>query len=650
MMKAIRVIVSMMKMTLLAGCICFLFHSKTYARQRDSYQVQTAAIKERIKAAEGFSTEYPDSALHIFLDILAQSKKLNYSDGFVSAHLNLGNAYAAKGDYTKAFTSINTAIEYCKLSGRETQHLATLYNNKASIYLFQGKYPEAMDNFSLAIDATEKYTSNFPVDQLYCNIGLVLYYLKEFDKALYYLDKAETSVRKKSNSSDLLAAVLLNKGIVYGMTEQYDKGRKYFKEVEEIALKNNNYSALTTCYVNLGNIDLAQKNNRQAIAYYEKAARIKNQMNPYYYNLAILSLGRVYYEVKEYAAAKRYLEQSLKTAAQTGITRDEVQSHNGLALVHAALGNYKEAYEHSKEELTLKDSLQSKEKLEAINQTEAKFRTALKDKEIFRHQLLIKSQSEKISRKNLLILVIASVGSVLVLIFVVVYYKFRHKQRLQKKQMQILLQQQEIARLRAIMNGEEKERTRIARELHDGIMVRFSAVQMNLSALTVRPEVSSQSLNDIAGQLHAATSDLRKTAHHLMPDMLLEEGLKDALSYFIKSIQGVSGLEIHFICYDALPELDAEMALSIYRVVQELLQNVLKHARATSCIVQLDYNEGVLLITVEDNGKGIDRNKIVENKGLGFKSIRARVNAYNGTMEIDSSEGEGTSIYLEFKV
>lgn len=149
-------------------------------------------------------------------------------------------------------------------------------------------------------------------------------------------------------------------------------------------------------------------------------------------------------------------------------------------------------------------------------------------------------------------------------------------------------------------------------------------------------------------QLNHAVVRLRQTAHNLMPDALLEEGLPSAIRYFCNGVAKTSGLHIRFEQHDTLPEMPIEAQTNLYRITQELIQNAIKHASATEILVSLNYREGILNLSVEDNGKGFSDAEVSD--GLGLKSIRNRLKAMNGHMEISKLPESGTVVLVELRV
>src|SRR5690606_4014938 len=187
---------------------------------------------------------------------------------------------------------------------------------------------------------------------------------------------------------------------------------------------------------------------------------------------------------------------------------------------------------------------------------------------------------------------------------------------------------------------------RLARELHDGIGGMLTAMKMNLStARRKAPELTlNPSLTELMHMLEDTSSEVRKTAHNLMPDVLVQHALPEALMIFCNHIH--KELETELSCQGDFTQLDKATELMLYRMVQELMQNVLKHASATRASIELIIYEGKLLLTVEDNGIGFDANE--ENKGFGLQNLRYRVAALQGKISITSEKNSSTIVHLEF--
>ncbi|HVW99545.1 MAG TPA: sensor histidine kinase, partial [Candidatus Babeliaceae bacterium] len=328
-------------------------------------------------------------------------------------------------------------------------------------------------------------------------------------------------------------------------------------------------------------------------------------------------------------------------------------------MVYAATGQYKKAYDYVCQVFKLHDSVMYGKKNKAVRVLEIKYKTAEKDKElaqqqllIDKKQLLISQQENYIKTKNTWIGSIAGGMLLLTALFTSVYISNRRKRTLQNNKIQLLQQGNDIDKLKATIKGEENERLRMARELHDGISSQLSAVKINFSAIQRKYHelIYDSSFSNGIEQLKDILTELRKTAHNLSPDILHEGGLSEALRVFCNKISASTNIDIIFQQYGTAPLLDYDFELAIYRMVQELVQNVVKHAKATKALVQLDIENDILSITVEDNGTGMPKDILQSTEGMGLRQIKNRVNSMGGKLDIQTYANEGTAIYIEYNI
>jgi signal transduction histidine kinase len=207
-----------------------------------------------------------------------------------------------------------------------------------------------------------------------------------------------------------------------------------------------------------------------------------------------------------------------------------------------------------------------------------------------------------------------------------------------------LKQEKELGYLKAMIAGEEKERTRLARELHDGIGGMLAAAKMGLGAIKNADDTAA--LANMMRLLSDTATEVRQTAHNLMPDILTRNSLKDALLLYCADINLHSGLEIDLQFYGGPEAMNKSAELILYRIAQELVQNIVKHAHATEAVMQIIQDGSRLNLIVEDNGIGFEQQEV--DKGFGLQNLQFRVQALQGYISITSAKGKGTSVYIEF--
>lgn len=293
----------------------------------------------------------------------------------------------------------------------------------------------------------------------------------------------------------------------------------------------------------------------------------------------------------------------------------------------------------------LKDSLQQQEMDLRINDLEIRHRTLEQEKKILTLQAMGEAREKTLQQaRNRQLLLGSLTGLILLGILFFVFY-YRNKRKIIRQELAQARQQQRITAYTSMLEGQEQERLRLARELHDGLGGTLTALKIRLDQITQRP--SSEAVATSARRLETAIADLRQISRNMMPETLLRYGLTDALKDFFETARQ-SGLQVHFHHYGLEQLTHNTTQLMVYRIIQELATNVVRHARATSMLVQATLEDGLLLITVEDNGIGF--NTATAYTGAGLTNVRARVDYLNGKTEIISRENSGTVINIECRL
>ncbi|PTT28009.1 two-component sensor histidine kinase, partial [Chryseobacterium sp. HMWF028] len=244
----------------------------------------------------------------------------------------------------------------------------------------------------------------------------------------------------------------------------------------------------------------------------------------------------------------------------------------------------------------------------------------------------------------------------IVLILLLLYaYKQRAKSIKRRDELHTLAMEKEkqnskISTLTALLEGQEQERGRLARDLHDGLGGLLSGTKHQLSYLNPhQSENIEEGISKSIEQIDGAVEELRRVAHNLMPDLLMKYGLDVAIQEFASRISN-NALEIHTEFINYSNSISQEKQLIIYRIIQELVNNAIKHANTSEIIIQISEEENVLNLTVEDNGKGFEPANLNMIKTAGFHNIELRVQFLKGTMNITSEPNIGTSIELQIPI
>jgi len=574
---------------------------------------------------------------------LKKSIQINYDYGIATSLMGLGVLNCHNGEYEKGIGYYKQAYYYC-YKCPEKQYRVLIWSNMAGPYYRQGNINAASFCLYKALEEIRK--NNIKVNALlayiYSDVGALWINNNKNDRARFYLRKAIALTAKKQT---YIPYIYLNLANTYN-GENADSFYTYCEKELELGKKYNSKEAVMASYFSIGNCYINDYKPTIGIKYLDSGmAANDGNMSPITRREYYMYKGVAYKLLGDYKRAENFVNTALALEHQFKIKDNFLFFEDTmLANLYASDGNYAKAYDLQQAYYKVHDSLVQGAKDSVIDQLELQYRTAEMDKEIAQQQVNIKHQ-------NTLIIMISGVALFLVFLIVILYLIYKHRKRLQEEKIRTIEQEKEIDELKATLRGEEKERTRLARELHDGIMGQLSAIKLNLSFLKRKYELTNaKDFNEVLQNLDEASTDLRNTAHNLVPSSILYKGLAEAVHQYCEKLNQTSDLQIHFYLSNPLPKLDSYFKLSIYRIIQELMQNILKHANASEALVQINYCDTILSITIEDNGIGFDRNSLNDNGGIGLNNITDRVKALQGKIEFKSRKKGGTLIDIEFDI
>ena len=223
---------------------------------------------------------------------------------------------------------------------------------------------------------------------------------------------------------------------------------------------------------------------------------------------------------------------------------------------------------------------------------------------------------------------------------------------LQQEQIKFLERQQQVVSLQSMVNGQETERTRIAKDLHDGLGGLFSTIKMHFSSLQHENEnlKTNPLFSKSYDMVNTASEEVRRIAHNMMPEVLIKLGLVQASKELCNSISAGKLLQVSLQSYGMEKRLNASTEIMLFRIIQELLNNIIKHANATEAIIQFNRNDKRLSVTVEDNGRGFNLNETDDKTHAGLESVQNRVTYLNGKLSIESEKEIGTTVMMDFLI
>lgn len=618
----------------------------------------TAQIDSFLNYLSILTQSDPNSAEVLLQKMLNNCKVLNYNKGTAAVLANLGRICNIRGDNTGSITYYRMAQPYAESGFKNKALLAMFYNCLSAPFYnlsqFDSMYYYTTKAEKLIVGYKPKTLSDVVnMVGVYNNIGLLWAGVGSYDKTLHYLQKSldiNSSFPKNRERLDLDAGLLhSNIGMIFIEKKEFAAARMHLVKAEKLMPTN----AITQ--MGLGELETEANNHKAADNFFRNAIALSRQSQNYANIISSSTrLGISLFKQKDYKQAQSILQDVVKYSNNLGNIDMEntLEAYKTLASIAAVSGDHKLAYVYQLESSKLLDSMKLKDKLLALYALESELKNAENEKANASQRLQISQSKYKF---NLLLTIAVCAIAVTLGLFWMIHNSLRNKQRIHKNELSKLKQDDEIKALQSMMKGEEKERSRLAREIHDGIMVQFATIKMKMKSIpeiyehtNAKTFLNSDYYWQIVNQMEDATRDLRLTAHNLMPDLLLQGGLETAISYFCSSIKKNIAIEVEFQKVGNINLLDKEFELNVYRIVQELLQNAIKHSGASKILIQIALlSETQFSLTVEDNGNGFDTSQV--SKGLGMFSIANRLRVLNGNMDIYSKKGTGTSISIEFE-
>lgn len=270
-----------------------------------------------------------------------------------------------------------------------------------------------------------------------------------------------------------------------------------------------------------------------------------------------------------------------------------------------------------------------------------KYETASKEQQL-------KLQQATIRQQQTWNLILGGSAVALLLIGLLLYRNYNQKRKLQQQQIAELEKEKLLLATQSILKGQEEERSRMAKDLHDGLGGLLSGVKLQLGAMKgnlILSEEHARVFNNALGKLDESISEMRRVAHNMMPEALMKLGLQQALQDYCEGLSEGQSFKINTEFHGLEQRMTPSTEVVVYRIVQELLNNAVKHSGASVILAQVMRQENGLSITVEDNGRGFNKEEVIQ--GTGLKNIRSRVDYLQGQLDIQSVPGKGTSVHIE---
>lgn len=569
------------------------------------------------------------------------AKKSGLDEQYAKSFLILAAAYLEAGRLEECKEAATAGLSLSEEIGNKTYQYHA-HRNLGTVSRRQAHFDSALYHY-MACNKVAEQLNDTLLSASYSSLAAYYSTIKQLDKAEEFNLKA-LELRKKYNDSVDIANTYNNLGILNREWGNYKQALAYYKLAAEIYLASDNQSDIAYIYNDLGAVYSKMGRTDSGGYYLKKSIAIREEINelielPYTYNY----LGENYEREGDIKQAEQYIKKALGLAIQMGNNKQHYEALESLSDFFSRNRMYDSAYAYLQLYKNFRDSIRQLDNERLMEELYARYETELKEKKI-------QEQEFEIARKNYLLLagiIIVMAGGLLA------YSAYKRSKLKQQATLQAaVMKQQEIA-TRAVLEAEENERQRIAGDLHDGVGQMMSAAKINLVTIAddidFTTDAQKQRFENALKLVDDSCSEVRAVSHNIMPNALLRNSLAGAIRNFINRIdQHVIKINLHT---EGLNEkLDENMESMLYRVVQESVNNVIKHAGANTLDISLVRDDREVSITIEDNGKGFDTADQKKKEGIGMKNIKSRISFLKGTVEWDSAPGRGTVVSIHVPV
>ena len=589
-----------------------------------------------------------DQAYNAYTDARKKAQNLKNDTLCALADIGLGHVYETRGSLDSAEYFYNHALsdyEHIHDSlgiGQALLHLSMFYQTKVD-------YEKSL---LYALESYRIYKKLDPDHEYYIwalmNLGNIYVVMHEYDTAFSCYDQCY-NLSVQQNNENLASQSAVNKAVIYYYNKEYERAKdEYLKAIpfnekindtEELSLLYHNASIM---YRHLGNMDEALKLALKSLDYAREAGSKEMETK------ILLNLATIYKKKKDYVNAEKYNLEGIALAEEIGLLKSLKTAYNNIALLYKTTGNYKKGYEYLVKYSKVSDSINNQEKINAREKYKAKYELLQLQDENRINELEKKKMA---FQRNFIFATGLSIIILLIIILIFLRMRARKNRIIAAQKIQKLEDEKKLMAAQSVLVGQEKERERIARELHDGIGVLLSTASIHFSSVeTKADDETGEMLKKANKLLKEASKEVRQISHNMMPGVLSKFGLKEAIEDLFEDVEDAGKTEVEVDISLGKERLDENTEIMFFRIIQEMLNNTLKHAHASHISMSMSKRDNLIIIDYKDNGVGFDESKLSKSKKIGLLGIRSRVEFLGGSVEMKSEPGKGTAYRISIPV
>jgi two-component system NarL family sensor kinase len=626
-------------------------------QQIRSMPLDTAQVNQLRATAHNLIEQDKELSRQLLKEALDKSLKVGERDAITNCYRMMGLWYSSFEQYEEALQYYRLSYESARKNNNVQLQAGVLYNMgnikywksayDSCIYFYQQSQHLLEDPDFVKKAGIPQNKADVMLSDLYRNLSTVFSTVKNLPKADEYIDKA---IRITSNYTSRRAQENLAEYMMQKAGNFYDNGEtakalrlrlQYLPVLEE---KHFQYP-LADAYYNISKeyLELDKMDSAEWYAGKQLALAQELEQESYLADAHLLQ-ATIAVRKKEWAVADQHAQLAKPYYEQLEDLFEQNEFYRLMKEIAYARGRFQEAYDYYGKYDETKDSLQSSKRAITFSEMEMRYETEKKEARIA-------LQQAELRQKNLYNYLLMGGAAALLVILVLLYRNYSSRRKIQQQRIQELEGEKQLLATQSLLKGQEEERSRLAQDLHDGLGGLLSGVKLQLGSMKgnlVMTESNSQAFERVLDKLDESITEMRRVAHNMMPEALLNLGLKQALSDYCENLSRHQSFAINCEIYGLENRMEHTVEVVIYRIIQELVNNAVKHSGGDTILVQvIRQDTGRLTVTVEDNGKGFDTTQMDVMRSAGMRSVQSRVNYLNGTMDIKSEPGKGTSVYLE---
>jgi two-component system NarL family sensor kinase len=618
--------------------------------QVDSLEKKLPLLKsvDKAKAYANIITYYIRADLPKAKQYLTDAKQFAKieNDPVITTYL-----YIAQGLYSSTSGLTDSAtyfLEQAKQLAQKTKNHLLVIRADAALgknFITAGKPEKGLENLFSALKLLETSPDSEVEMKVRVNIMWAYLELKRHKDCVAF---GRISIKEADPKFEWIKLVMYsNIAISFGSLEEYDSAKFYIEKGMAIARATNDFQSIANGHFILGTIYSGGGQLELAIQEYLKARPFRDKVgNPSFLISDLYSISSLYYKLGNYRKGVEAGLEGLKIAEQYHSLLKFEGVYQSLAKNYEGLGDYKSASKYYNLWAVAKDSIYKNATADAIAEMQTKYESEKKQNQIVVQDALLSKQNAQIKNTYVVIVALMITVTLLFIIYLLARNRFKRKQQLLTKENELSLRETYI---KATIQSQESERKRFAQDLHDSIGQLISSLRLLLFTVgknsSIEEKVSVVSKSEkILDEMY---KEIRSVAFNLMPQTLIQQGLFPALEEMVARINQLDSIQISIRGFDLPPRLEELQEISLYRIIQEWTNNVIKYSEATKIDIQLVGHGGEINVTIEDNGNGFEFALLEKSQGNGWKNIQSRLNLVKGRADIDSLPGrKGTTFIL----